>query len=56
MEDEELEYKKYISKLVVIRNSISLICFTILAMVFNNFWLVLVALLFTSYVKDETEE
>lgn len=55
MGDKELEYRKNLNKLVVIRNSISLICFTILAIVFKNFWIVFGALLFTSYVGNKKE-
>lgn len=56
MEDKErLEYMKKLNKLVIIRNSISLICFTILAIAFQNFWIVFGALLFTSYVGNKEE-
>lgn len=50
------EYNKYLYKLVVIRNSISLICFTILAIVFKHWWIVLFAALFTSNVENREEE
>lgn len=41
-----------LSKLCVIRNSISLICFTILAIVFNKWWLIFFSALFLTYVED----
>ena len=50
---QKYEHSKYINKLVVIRNCISLICFTVLAVVFKNFWLVFGALIFTDYVGKE---
>ena len=50
-----IEYYKYISKLCVIRNSISLICFTILAIIFKHWWIVFFALLFHSDIKIEEE-
>mgnify|MGYP000673017084 CR=1 FL=1 len=40
-------------KLIVIRNSISLICFTILAIIFKTWWIVFFAMLFTSYIDKE---
>jgi hypothetical protein len=55
MEDEELEYRKILNILVVIKNVMSLICFTILAIVFKNFWIVFGALIFTSYVGNKEE-
>lgn len=49
------EHKKYLSKICIIKNSISLICFTILAIVFNKWWIVFFSALFTSYVgKSES--
>ena len=54
MEDEK-EYKKHLYTLMIIRNSINLICFTILAIAFQNFWIVFGALLFTSYVGNKEE-
>lgn len=49
------EQKKYneLYKLVVIRNSISLICFTLLAIVFETWWVVFFAILFTCYIDEE---
>lgn len=59
-EGKELEYKykyhKFLNTLVVIKNSISLICCTILAIVFKNVLIVLLALLFCSYIDKSDEE
>lgn len=37
---DTLEYHRFLNLLVVIRNSISLICFTILAIIFKKWWIV----------------
>lgn len=44
-----------LSKLVIIINSISLICFTILAIIFNKWWIVFFSVLFMSTVEKEGE-
>jgi hypothetical protein len=49
------EYNKYINKLAVIRNCVSLICCTILAIAFNKWWLIFIAVLFTSFVENVDE-
>lgn len=61
MEDEEIEkevikHNKELNLLVTIRNLISLICFTILAIVFNKWWIVFFALIFFSYVDREDKD
>ena len=51
---KELELRKKLNILVVIRNSVSLVCFTVLAIVFNKWWIVFFSILFYAYVdKDE---
>ena len=46
-EDKEiLDYNKKINILAVIKNCITLICFTILAIVFKKWWIVLFSILF----------
>lgn len=51
---KELELRKKLNILVVIRNCVSLVCFTILAIVFNKWWIVFFSILFYAYVgKDE---
>lgn len=52
-EKEYIEYHKKLNALLVIRNSISLICFTILAIVFKIWWIVFFAILFTSSVDKD---
>lgn len=48
------ENKLKLYKLIAIRNSISLICFTILAIVFKTFYIVFISILFWCY-SDEKE-
>lgn len=55
-EKEYIEYYKNLNILVIVRNSISLICFTILAIVFKTWWIVLFAILFTSFVDKDKKE
>lgn len=50
MSEEEIKYHKFLNLLVVIRNSISLICFTILAIKFQKWWIVFFAILFLSSI------
>lgn len=50
------EKNKYLNKLVVMQNSISLICFTILAIVFKHWWIVLLAALFNSYIEYKEDK
>ena len=51
---KELELKKKLNTLAVIINCVSLVCFTILAIVFNKWWIVFFSTLFYAYVgKDE---
>lgn len=52
MTNEKRQYNE-LYKLVVIRNSISLICFTILAIVFRTWWIVFFSILFTCYIDEE---
>ena len=53
---EYIEYQKKLNTLVVIRNNISLICFTILAIAFKTWWIVLFAILFTCYIDKDKKE
>lgn len=55
MSQEDIEYHKFLNKLLVIKNSITLICFIVLAIKFNEWWIVLFAFLFMSYI-GETED
>lgn len=59
MSKEEIKYHKFLNLLVVIRNSISLICFTILAITFKKWWIVFFAILFLSSIgksEDKKDE
>lgn len=52
-EKEYIEYYKKLNVLAAVRNSISLICFTILAITFKTWWIVLFAILFTCSVDKD---
>lgn len=45
------EYKWFI-----IKNIIAIICFTILAIVFNKWWIVLFSLIFLTYFESKGDE
>jgi hypothetical protein len=53
--EEILKNNKVLHILAAIRNSITLICFTILAIVFNNFWIVFGSILFWGFVGKEED-
>jgi len=58
--NDDYECYKYLNKLVIIKNTITLICFTILAIIFKTWWIVFFSILFTSYIekinkKEETK-
>ena len=54
--EEENKYKKHLNRMVVIDNSIVLICFTILAIIFNKWWIVIFSALFMSSIKKEEKK
>lgn len=56
MEDKVIEHNIYLNILMVLRNCISLICFTILAIIFNKWWIVFFAILFTSFIDKDKKE
>lgn len=52
----ELEYHYHLNLMCVIRNCVSLICFTILAIIFKHWWIVLFSVLFlVSIGKDDSD-
>lgn len=55
---EIIEHNKILNWQVLIKNSITLICFTILAIAFNKWWLVLFSIIFWTYIErhDENKE
>lgn len=53
---DTLEYHRFLNLLVFIKNTISLICFTILAIFFNKWWIVFFATLFVSYIGKDKEK
>ena len=48
---ERLEYSKYLHKIAMIENSITVICFTLLAIVFKNFWIFFISVFFLTSVE-----
>ena len=50
----EKEYSFKMNLLCIIKNIVSIICFTILAIMFNHWWIIFFSLLFM--VKVETKE
>lgn len=59
MSKEEINCYIFLNLLFVIENSISLICFTILAIIFNKWWIIFFALLFLSNIgksEDKKDE
>ena len=53
---EVYTYLEKLNRMIMIRNSISLICFTALAIVFRHWWIVLFSLLFQSYIKTNSNK
>lgn len=51
MDKDRIEYMKHITKLAIIRNCISVICCTILSIVFHKWWLIFIASLFTTIIE-----
>lgn len=49
IDNDILEYRKKVLILAVIENIVNIICFTILAIVFKNFWIVFGSLLFINF-------
>lgn len=56
IDKELLEYKKKALILAVIENIINIICFTILAIVFKNFWLVFGSIFFMNFYGGNKKE
>lgn len=59
LSEEDIKYHKFLNLLLVIKNSISLICFTILAIIFKKWWIIFFALLFLSSIgksEDKKDE
>jgi len=56
MDKEILEYNKYMNKLTAIKNSIAIVCFTILAIIFQKWWIVFFSALFLSHLETDKQE
>lgn len=52
----EREYNLWLVLLVILKNSIAIICFTILAITFNIWWIALFSILFMSSVESKKED
>jgi pilus assembly protein TadC len=52
----EGEYNIFLYILITIRNITSIICFTILAVVFRQWWIVFFSILFFAYAGKEKED
>ena len=46
-----LEYNRRLNKMVLIKNCITLICFTTLSIIFNKWWIILFSALFMTYTE-----
>lgn len=55
MKKQYIDYYKKLNMFCIIGNSISLICFTILAIVFKIWWIVLFAILFITTINKEKD-
>lgn len=55
-EEEKAKIRLETFKLCVIRNSISLFCFTLLAITFQKWWIVFFSILFYMWVTDDKEK
>lgn len=49
------ELKEKLWRYIVIRNSITIICFTVLAIVFYKWWIIFFSILFMAYEESEEE-
>lgn len=49
----ERERNIHLNRLMVFINSVNLICFTILAVIFRHWWIILFSALFWTYEKKE---
>lgn len=59
MEDlskEIIEYKLKLNRMCLIKNAFSLGCFTVLAIVFDKWWLVLLSALFLNSIEHNKKE
>ena len=54
-EKDVLEYNKKINILATIKNCITLICFTILAIVFNKWWIIFFSIIFLTTFESKGE-
>ena len=55
-DEKFLNYNKYLNKLAILKNIVVIICFTILAIVFHKWWIVLLSFLLMSYVGKDDDD
>lgn len=55
-DEKILNYNKYLNKLAILKNIVVIICFTILAIVFHKWWIVLLSFLLMSYVGKDDDD
>lgn len=53
---EYIEYYRKLNKYCVIANCIKIICFTILAIIFKKWWVILFSCLFTTSIERKKED
>ena len=51
----EEEYKIRLEKIAMTENSITIICFTLLSIIFNSWWIIFFSIIFWVRVKDKKE-
>ena len=56
LEKAKIDYRLKLNIAAAIKNSVSLICFTVLAIVFDKWWLVLLTTLFLCSVEKDKDK
>ena len=52
LKQNKTDYLKRLNTLCVVKNSINLICFTVLAIIFNKWWIVFFSLIFVTIIEN----
>jgi len=52
LQKDKADYLKRLNTLCVVKNSINLICFTVLAIIFNKWWIVFFSLIFVTIIEN----
>lgn len=56
LKQNKADYLKRLYTLYVVKNSINLICFTALAIIFNKWWIVFFSLIFATIIESGDDE